>query len=853
MKMIPDKRIEHLLRRYAPPAFLHDEDAIEYLRSVVSDSDTNMNNEDDLTILIDQFFSEYRDGDDGDARKLARSLLKDKTQHDAPSRTNETAQVSQGGVPPSRIADATLPLSSEPTISTPTYLDRSEEAEAKKKARERKKAERQQKRKSKMRKNKVHCGVDDQQPNFTAVDATTDSIVAKSTQELEDMDDHGSAWAEINADGKDNWGGRGYGGRGVHSGANTASNIHLSGVSLQYAGNDLLQNATIQINGGHRYGLIGRNGSGKSTLLRRLANKSIPGFPRDCRVLLVKQEVEGTDKSALQTLLDADVDLTTRMKEQAQLEEQIEKAVYSESDSQFLAEAVERLGTLASELDAMDADGAEERAKGLLRGLQFTDRMMEGPTNHLSGGWRMRLAIAQSLFVTSDLLLMDEPSNHLDTTALIWLAQYLSESNHTLIVVSHDRGFLDDVSTDIMLFEHKKLSYHVGNYSDFQQQQDEKHARQAQILDASERKRAKAISFIEQQQKGPSKKYQDPKKQRQAKMMKEKKLDRIGNYREDGKKYKTRSIKKLSEEYSRCPEKLVVEADEPVARLKLFNPTWPPGITPGSPLIQANDMSFSYERETPWVLQNLTLDINRGSKVSIVGENGSGKSTLMNILTGKLSPEDEDLRFKGELWTHPCLRIGHVTQHSVELLDEFGSLTVEEYGEKELLSRNACAGISSSASGSKNIRQYLGAFGLGGPHAKRLIGTLSGGERMRLCFATVMAEQPHLLCLDEPSNHLDMETLDALASALNSFEGAVVAISHNQSFLCGFCKELWVVNDCKAEVRHDDSFADMFAQYKREAVAGAADRRRARTAKARMARKANQQRVGGTERSGFIG
>jgi ATP-binding cassette subfamily F protein 3 len=398
--------------------------------------------------------------------------------------------------------------------------------------------------------------------------------------------------------------------------------------------------------------------------------------------------------------------------------------------------------------------------------------MMEGPTNHLSGGWRMRLAIAQSLFITSDLLLMDEPSNHLDTVALIWLSQYLSESKNTFIVVSHDRGFLDDVSTDIILFEHKKLSYHVGNYSDFQQQQDEKHARQAQILDASERKRAKAISFIEQQQKSStsSKKYQDPKKQRQAKMMKEKKLDRIGNYRDDGKRYKLFSIKKLSEEYSRCPEKVDLVADEPVARLKFFNPTWPPGITPGSPLMQADDMSFSYSREAPWVLQNLTLDINRGSKVSIVGNNGSGKSTLMNIFTGKLSPEDEDLRFKGKIWTNPCLRIGHVTQHSVELLDVFGSLTVEEYGEKELLSRNACAEISSSAGGSKNIRQYLGAFGLGGPHAKRLVGTLSGGERMRLCFATVMAEQPHLLCLDEPSNHLGTSSSLALVARCDANE-----------------------------------------------------------------------------------
>lgn len=419
--------------------------------------------------------------------------------------------------------------------------------------------------------------------------------------------------------------------------------------------------------------------------------------------------------------------------------------------------------------------------------------------------------------------------------------------------MSHDRSFLDEVCTDIILFEHKKLRYHVGNYSAFQLQQDEKHARRAQILDASERKRAAAVSFVEQQQRGSSKKHQDPKKQRQAKMIKEKKLDRIGNYREDGKRYKTKSLKKLSEDYIRAPEKVVIEADEPVARLKFVNPTWPPGITSGAPLIQADDMSFAYNRDAPFLLKHLTLDINRGSKVALVGRNGSGKSTLMNLFTGNISPEDKDRRFKGTLWTHQCLRIGHVTQHSVERLDEFASLTVVKYAENELLSGSACAAISSSAGGSKNVRQYLGAFGLGGSHAKRLIGTLSGGERMRLCFATLMAEQPHLLCLDEPSNHLDLETLDACTAALDAFEGAVVVISHNQSFLCGFCKELWVVDEGKVEIRHDDSFADMFMQYKSDAVTGAADRRSTRAAKARMARKANQQRAGRTERSGFIG
>ena len=180
-------------------------------------------------------------------------------------------------------------------------------------------------------------------------------------------------------------------------------------------------------------------------------------------------------------------------------------------------------------------------------------------------------------------------------------------------------------------------------------------------------------------------------------MVKEKKLERIGNYREDGKRYKTRSIKKLSEDYLRTPEQVVIEADEPVVKFKFVDPTWPSGIAPGSPLIQADNMSFSYFHDGDILLKSLTLDINRESKIALVGKNGSGKSTLMNIFTGKISPEERDRRFKGNLWTHPCLRIGHVTQHSVERLNKFAHMTVVEYAEKELLSGSACASISSSA------------------------------------------------------------------------------------------------------------------------------------------------------------
>ena len=666
----------------------------------------------------------------------------------------------------------------------------------------------------------------------------------KSSQKANDfVDDDISAWNDRLSEGKA-WGGRGYGGRGVRGDVNTATNIHLSNVTLHFAGNELLQSSTIQINGGHRYGLVGRNGCGKSTLLQRLAAHAIPGIPHDLRIVLVKQQIEGGDEIALQSLIDADRERVALLEEQATLERKMESA-------NDLDEIVSRLAAVASELDNMDADRAEERAKDILKGLQFSEDMMHSPTKNLSGGWRMRLALAQALYLPSDLLLLDEPTNHLDLHALTWLSMYLQSSSHTLILVSHDRCFLD-VCTDIITFEHKRLKYHPGNYSEFERHQQEKTARQAQILDASERQRSKAMAFVRKQEAAANKANADPNKQRQAKMIKEKKLDRIGNYREDGKKYKNFSLAKLTESAVRIAEKVHIEADEPVIRMQFPDPTWGKGVAPGSSLIRMEGVSFGFFPEATPLLENLTLDIVRGSKISVVGRNGEGNPTLLKLFTGEIDPRAEMYSFRGEIWRHPTLRIGHVTQYSVENLQEFGDMTTVEYADNFLNRGKASSKIIKNASG--NVRQYLGLFGLGGAHSHRKIGSLSGGERMRLCFATVMAEEPHLLVLDEPTNHLDMETLDALSSALRAYQGAVVIVSHNQGFLCGFCKELWVVDNGSVEIRHQDggSFDTLFSAYHKDALIGLEDRRNKRQHNTTLAKTAAQLRMGAKKGTGFI-
>jgi ATP-binding cassette subfamily F protein 3 len=277
-----------------------------------------------------------------------------------------------------------------------------------------------------------------------------------------------------------------------------------------------------------------------------------------------------------------------------------------------------------------------------------------------------------------------------------------------------------------------------------------------------------------------------------------------------------------------------------VLKLRFPNPTWPPGVSETSPLVRLDNASFGYDPGGPSLLKDMTIHLTRGSKVALVGLNGCGKTTLVKLITDEL---DRVGKTSGDLWKHSSLRIGHVTQYSVEELEEYSHMTVVEYTEEKLASGKASSTVIKEASG--NVRQYLGAFGLGGAHAHRPIGKLSGGERMRLCFATVLADEPHMLFLDESTNHVDLETLDSMADALKAFQGAVLMVSHNQGFLSGFCNELWVLEDGHVSVSHDDteSFDELFAQYRSHILSSSAasSRSHERHVKSEMAKRAHKQ------------
>lgn len=303
---------------------------------------------------------------------------------------------------------------------------------------------------------------------------------------------------------------------------------------------------------------------------------------------------------------------------------------------------------------------------------------------------------------------------------------------------------------------------------------------------------------------------------------------------------------------ARLSEKVHIERDEAVIKLNFPDPTWPQAISETSNLIHLDDVSFGYDASGPFLLHNMTFQLTRGSKVALVGHNGCGKTTLLRLLTGE---GIDGAKITGKVWRHPSLRIGHVTQYSVEELETFAHMTVVEYAEKKLSSCKASSTVIAQASG--NVRQYLGGFGLGGVHAHRTIQKLSGGERMRLCFATVLADEPHILFLDESTNHVDLETLDSMSGALNRYKGAVLMVSHNQGFLSGFCNELWVLENGRVTVSHDDteSFDELFSNYRNHVMSSteASGRQNARQTKAKMARKAAKQSMGTKQNATLLG
>ncbi|XP_068329230.1 ABC transporter F family member 4-like [Pyrus communis] len=529
--------------------------------------------------------------------------------------------------------------------------------------------------------------------------------------------------------------------------------ITVENFSVSARGKELLKNASVKITHGKRYGLVGPNGMGKSTLLKLLAWRKIP-VPKNIDVLLVEQEVVGDDRTALEAVVSANEELLKIRKEVADLQN---SASADEKDS-FDDDAGEKLSELYEKLQLMGSDSAEAQASKILAGLGFTQDMQGRPTKSFSGGWRMRISLARALFVQPTLLLLDEPTNHLDLRAVLWLEEYLCRWKKTLVVVSHDRDFLNTVCSEIIHLHDLKLHIYRGNFDDFE-------------------------TGYEQRRKEVNKKFEIYDKQMKA-------AKRSGS-RVQQEKVKDKAKSAAAKEASKNKAKGKVDEDDAPAEAPRkwrdysveFHFPEPTELTP--PLLQLVEVSFSYPNREDFRLSGVDVGIDMGTRVAIVGPNGAGKSTLLNLLAGDLVPSE------GEVRKSQKLRIGRYSQHFVDLLT-MGETPVQYllrlHPDQEGLSKQEA------------VRAKLGKFGLPSHNHLTPIAKLSGGQKARVVFTSISMSRPHILLLDEPTNHLDMQSIDALADALDEFTGGVVLVSHDSRLISRVCEneersEIWVVEN----------------------------------------------------------
>jgi len=525
--------------------------------------------------------------------------------------------------------------------------------------------------------------------------------------------------------------------------------INLQGVSLQIGGRDLLQDTGCRIFPGHKVGVIGANGCGKSTLFKLLLKQldSDAGsveVPGNWEIAHMAQEVSASDQSALDYALDGDHRLRVVQRE-------LEAAEADGSDGRKIAELHERMA-------AIDGYSGPARAAQLLDGLGFSHADQQKPVKSFSGGWRIRLNLARALMCPADLLLLDEPTNHLDLDATLWLEQWLQRFPGTLLIISHDRDFLDAVVDGIVSFEQHKLVLYSGNYTAFERTRAERLAQQQVEFEKQQAQRAHMEDFVRRFRAKATKA-----KQAQSRL---KALDRMAQI---------------------AP----AHVDSPF-RFRL-----PCADKVSNPLIDLREAEIGYPGKT--ILHKVQLGIQPGRRIGLLGPNGAGKSSLIKTLAGDLA------LLGGERQCGEHLQIGYFAQHQLEALDAKASplLHVQR--------------LSPDAS-EQEIRDFLGGYGFVGDRVFEPVGGFSGGEKARVALALLAWQKPNLLLLDEPTNHLDLEMRHALTLALAEFPGAVVLVSHDRHLLANTTDEFILVADGRAEPYDGDleDYKQWLLSFKRE-------------------------------------
>ena len=548
--------------------------------------------------------------------------------------------------------------------------------------------------------------------------------------------------------------------------------LNLTDITVRLGGRTIIDGATAKLPPRSRVGLIGRNGAGKTTLVRVIAGMLEPDtgsvdMPRGSRLGYIAQEAPAGAATPFETVLAADTERAALMHEAE------------------TSHDPDRLGEIHERLNAIDAHTAPSRAARILVGLGFDEEAQHRPLDSFSGGWRMRVALASLLFSQPDLLLLDEPSNHLDLEAVLWLEDFLKSYPATIVLVSHERDFLNNVVDHILHLERGKTWLYPGGYDAFERQRAERQAQAASARAKQQAEREKLQDYIARNSARAS-----TAKQAQS---------------------RAKALARM--------QPIAEIVDDPSLSFDFPNPgeLRPPLIT--------LDMAAVGYGETP-VLKRLNLRLDPDDRIALLGRNGNGKTTLARLLAAQLAPMEGAMNATGKM------KVGYFTQYQVEELDS-GDTPLQHM-------TRVMKGATPGA-----VRAQLGRFGFSGDKATTMVGKLSGGERARLALALITREAPHLLILDEPTNHLDVDAREALVQALNAYSGAVVIVSHDRHMLEMSADRLVLVDNGTAS-DFDGSLDDYiaFVLAKDNASEGSSEAKISRKDARRAAAEAREQSQG---------
>lgn len=521
--------------------------------------------------------------------------------------------------------------------------------------------------------------------------------------------------------------------------------IQLTNLFLRRGTRLLMQDVNFTMNPGQKVGLIGENGAGKSSLMAMIQGTLAPDagnlhMPNNLHIAHLAQEIPALEQSALDYVMDGDIELR-----------RIEAALLTAEDGNEIAE-------LYGEMAAIDGYTAEARAAQLMHGLNFRPDEQHRSVKDFSGGWRMRLNLARTLMSRADLLLLDEPTNHLDLDAIVWLEDWLKNTKSTVLLISHDRDFLDNVVSHIAYLARRQLKGYTGNYSDFERQRVAELALQQAHYVKQQRQQAHWQKFVD---------------------------------RFKAKASKARQVQSRIKALDKMEMAQAIHVDSP------FQFSF--GEVPhcSNPMLTLEHVDIGYDAEK-CILKDVSVSFTHQDRIGLIGPNGAGKSTLIKCLMGNLKP------ISGEYFSNPALRIGYFDQHQMDSLDMEASPLLHIQRLSPRITE-------------QEIRNYLGRFGFLGDQALAKIEHFSGGEKSRLALALLIWQKPNLLLLDEPTNHLDLEMRHALVVALQSYEGALIIVSHDRHLLRA-CTDsfLWVANQKVEEYEGDlDEYEQALKNYRR--------------------------------------